>query len=156
MLELPPSVGLRAEGPKKRLLKAKDEERAFVLQYSQIAVDEAHFRPTCEANGYSRERQRWWTSPRWGEKACYYSGVFWRLGRWKPWKWKQQCRDLHRLFTAAKSKPSWTLKSVLLAGSAGYPSNAHFTIGFGSLVKMAGTNYCLDLSFPLLVASSPP
>ena len=32
--------------------------------------------PTCEANGYSREMQRWWTtSPRWGEKACYYSGV---------------------------------------------------------------------------------
>ena len=32
--------------------------------------------PTCEANGYSRERQRWWTPPvPGGEKACYYSGV---------------------------------------------------------------------------------
>ena len=77
---------------RKRLLKAKDEERkAFVLQYSQIReeaqesgakiffVDEAHFRADADLRG------KWVlkgeaalvdsTSPRWGEKACYYSGV---------------------------------------------------------------------------------
>ena len=92
MLELPPPVGLRAEATKKHLLKAKDEERkAFVLQYSQIReeaqesgakiffVDEAHFRADADLRG------KWVlrgqpalvdsTSPRWGEKANYYSGV---------------------------------------------------------------------------------
>ena len=89
-------LGFVLKRPKKRLLKAKDEERkAFVLQYSQIReeaqesgakiffVDEAHFRADadlgCSMGG------KWVlkgeaalvdsTSPRWGEKACYYSGV---------------------------------------------------------------------------------
>ena len=85
-------LGFVLKRPKKRLLKAKDEERkAFVLQYSQIReeaqesgakiffVDEAHFRVDADLRG------KWVlkgepalvdsTSPRWGEKACYYSGV---------------------------------------------------------------------------------
>ena len=85
-------LGFVLKRPKKRLLKAKDEERkAFVLQYSQIReeaqesgakiffVDEAHFRADADLRG------KWVlkgeaalvdsTSPRWGEKACYYSGV---------------------------------------------------------------------------------
>ena len=49
-------LGFVLKRPKKRLLKAQDEEKAFVLQYSQIReeapesgatiffVDEAHFR----------------------------------------------------------------------------------------------------------------
>ena len=85
-------LGFVLKRPKKRLLKAKDEERkAFVLQYRQIReeaerigakiffVDEAHFRADADLRG------KWVlkgepalvdsTSPRWGEKACYYSGV---------------------------------------------------------------------------------
>ncbi len=85
-------LGFVLKRPKKRLLKAKDEARkAFVLQYSQIReeaqesgakiffVDEAHFRADADLRG------KWVlkgepalvdsTSPRWGEKACYYLGV---------------------------------------------------------------------------------
>ena len=90
-------LGFVLKRPKKRLLKAKEEARkAFILQYSQIRkeaqesgakiffVDEAHFRADaadlrCSMGG------KWVlkgepalvdsTSPRWGEKACYYSGV---------------------------------------------------------------------------------
>ena len=85
-------LGFVLKRPNKRLLKAKDEARkAFVLQYSQIReeaqesgakiffVDEAHFRADADLRG------KWVlkgepalvdsTSPRWGEKACYYSGV---------------------------------------------------------------------------------
>ena len=85
-------LGFVLKRPKKRFLKAKYEERkAFVLQYSQIReeaqksgakiffVDEAHFRADADLRG------KWVlkgepalvesTSPRWGEKACYYSGV---------------------------------------------------------------------------------
>ncbi len=85
-------LGFVLKRPKKRLLKAKYEERkAFVLQYRQIReeaqksgakiffVDEAHFRADADLRG------KWVlkgepalvdsTSPRWGEKACYYSGV---------------------------------------------------------------------------------
>ena len=85
-------LGFVLKRPKKRLLKAKDEGRkAFILQYSQIReegqesgakiffVDEAHFRADADLRG------KWVlkgepalvdsTSPRWGEKACYYSGV---------------------------------------------------------------------------------
>ena len=125
-------LGFVLKRPKKRLLKAKDEERkAFIIQYSQIReeaerigakiffVDEAHFRADADLRG------KWVlkgepalvdsTSPRWGEKACYYSGVC--LERWGGGShgnsWKQQCRDLHRLFTAATRKPSWTSGSDL-------------------------------------------
>ena len=110
-------LGFVLKRPKKRLLKAKDEERkAFVLQYSQIReeaerigakiffVDEAHFRADAGLRG------KWVlkgepalvdsTSPRWGGGSHGNS-------------WKQQCRDLHRLFTAAKRKPSWTSGSDL-------------------------------------------
>ena len=85
-------LGFVLKRPKKRLLKAKDEERkAFILQYRQIReeaqesgakiffVDEAHFRADADLRG------KWVlrgqpalvdsTSPRWGEKANYYSGV---------------------------------------------------------------------------------
>jgi len=86
-------LGFVLKRPKKRLLKAKEEARkAFILQYSQIRkeaqesgakiffVDEAHFRADA-----ADLRGKWVlkgepalvdsTSPRWGEKACYYSGV---------------------------------------------------------------------------------
>ncbi len=89
-------LGFVLKRPKKRLLKAKEEERkVFIVQYSQIReeaerigakiffVDEAHFRADadlrCSMGG------KWVlkgepalvdsTSPRWGEKACYYSAV---------------------------------------------------------------------------------
>ena len=89
-------LGFVLKRPKKHLLKAKDEERkAFVLQYSQIReeaqesgakiffVDQAHFR--ADADIGCRMGGKWVlrgqpalvdsTSPRWGEKANYYSGV---------------------------------------------------------------------------------
>ena len=85
-------LGFALKRPKKRLLKAKEEEReASILWHSQIRleaerigakiffVDEAHFRADADLRG------KWVlkgepalvdsTSPRWGEKACYYSGV---------------------------------------------------------------------------------
>ena len=90
--------------PKKRLLKAKDEERkAFVLQYRQIReeaqesgakiffVDEAHFRADADLRG------KWVlkgeaalvdsTQSPVGERRPATTREFvWRLGRWKPWK----------------------------------------------------------------------
>ena len=85
-------LGFVLKRPKKRLLKAKDEARkAFVLQYSQIReeaqesgakiffVDEAHFRADADLRGKCVLKGEPAlvdsTSPRWGEKACYYSGV---------------------------------------------------------------------------------
>jgi len=91
-------LGFVLKRPKKRLLKAKDAEReAFVLRYSQIQeeaprrgakiffVDEAHFRADADLRG------KWVlrgqpalvdsTSPRRGEKACYYSGVCLETGK---------------------------------------------------------------------------
>ena len=82
-------LGFVLKRPKKRLLKAKDEERkAFIIQYSQIReeaerigakiffVDEAHFRVDADLRG------KWVlkgepalvdsTSPRWGEKASVH------------------------------------------------------------------------------------
>ena len=121
-------LGFVLKRPKKRLLKAKDEERkAFVLQYSQIReeaqesgakiffVDEAHFR----ADGGDL-RGKWVlkgeaalvdsTSPRLGREGLLLLGSL--SGDWGGGShgnsWKQQCRDLHGLFTAAKSKLSWT------------------------------------------------
>ena len=96
-------LGFVLKRPKKRLLKAKDEERkAFVLQYRQIReeaqesgakiffVDEAHFRADADSEGEMGVRGQPAlvdsTSPRWGEKANYYSGVCLGLGRWKPWR----------------------------------------------------------------------
>ncbi len=100
MPELPPSprgqalhrLGFAFERPKKRLLKADAEKRdAFVAEYASLKsqaqefgakiflVDEAHFRADAEL------RCKWIlkgepalvdsTSPRYGEKASYYSAV---------------------------------------------------------------------------------
>ena len=117
-------LGFVLKRPKKRLLKAKDEERkAFIIQYSQIReeaerigakiffVDEAHFRADADLRG------KWVlkgepalvdsTSPSVGREAPATTREFvWRVGRWISHgnSWKQQCRDLHRLFTAAYEK----------------------------------------------------
>jgi len=85
-------LGFVLKRPKKRLLKAKAADReAFVAWYAQLRleaqdrgakiffVDEAHFRADADLRG------KWVlkgqpalvdsTSPRWGEKASYYSAV---------------------------------------------------------------------------------
>ena len=131
MLELPPPVGLRAEATQKHLLKAKDEERkAFVLQYSQIREEaqaewgqdllrgrsplSGRCRPG--ANGCCEVSLLWWAPPvLGGERRPATTREFvWRLGSGSHGdSWKQHCRDLHRLFTAAKRKPSWTSGSDL-------------------------------------------
>ena len=100
MLELPPStrgqalhrLGFSYKRPKKRLLKANESKRkAFVAEYAALGeeaqrtgakvffVDEAHFRADAELRG------KWVlrgepalvdsTSPKYGEKASYYSAV---------------------------------------------------------------------------------
>ena len=89
--ELPAPLGIR-QRPKKRLLKADTERReAFVVEYVALSeeagrtgarilfADEAHFRADAELRG------KWVlrgepalvdsTSPRYGEKASYYSAV---------------------------------------------------------------------------------
>ena len=84
-------LGFVLKRPKKRPPESQDEERkAFVLQYSQIREEAQESgakifswmkptfgpMPTCEANGTQGEAALVdSTSPRWGEKACYYSGV---------------------------------------------------------------------------------
>jgi transposase len=85
-------LGFAYKRPKKRLLKAEEEQRAaFVEQYAALLVevqaagaklffvDEAHFRADADLHG------KWVlkgqpalvdsTCPRWGEKASYYSAV---------------------------------------------------------------------------------
>ena len=85
-------LGFVLKRPKKRLLKAKAADRqAFVASYARLRVearakgakiffaDEAHFRADADLRG------KWVlkgqpalvdsTSPRWGEKASYYSAV---------------------------------------------------------------------------------
>jgi len=85
-------LGFVFQRPKKRLLKADREKRAaFIEQYAALwseaqatgakifLVDEAHFRADADLRG------QWVlkghpalvdsTSPRWGEKASYYSAV---------------------------------------------------------------------------------
>ena len=124
-------LGFVLKRPKKRLLKAKDEERkAFVLQYRQIReeaqergakiffVDEAHFRADADlrGNGCCEVSLLWWSPPvPGGERRPTTTREFvWRVGGGSHGdSWKQHCRDLHRLFTAAKRKPSWTSGSDL-------------------------------------------
>lgn len=85
-------LGFVLKRPKKRFLKADEAKReAFVAQYAELRAqarrrgakvffsDEAHFRADVDLRG------KWVlkgqpalvdsTSPRWGEKASYYSGV---------------------------------------------------------------------------------
>ena len=125
-------LGFVLKRPKKRLLKAKDEERKA-------------FRPPVPPNprGGPREwgqdllRGRSPLSGRCrpeGEMGVARSACFGGLhqspvgregqlllgslsGDWGGGShgdsWKQHCRDLHRLFTAAKRKPSWTSGSDL-------------------------------------------
>ena len=119
-------LGFVLKRPKKRLLKAKDEERkAFIIQYSQIReeaerigakiffVDEAHFRADADLRG------KWVlkgepalvdsTSPRWGEKACYYSGVCLESGEVEAMEIAGNSNaETSTAFLPAKRKPSWT------------------------------------------------
>ena len=120
-------LGFVLKRPKKRLLKAKDEERkAFVLQYRQIReeaqesgakiffVDGAHFRADADLRG------KWVlrgqpalvdsTSPRWGEKANYYSGVCLESGEVEAMEiaGNSTAETSTAFLRPAKRKPSWT------------------------------------------------
>ena len=85
-------LGFVLKRPKKRLLKADAEKReAFVAEYATLAsqaqesrekiffADEAHFRADAELRGKSVLRAEPAlvdsTSPRYGERASYYSAV---------------------------------------------------------------------------------
>ena len=125
-------LGFVLKRPKKRLLKAKDEERkAFIIQYSQIReeaerigakiffVDEAHFRADADLRGemgaQGRASAGGLHQSTVGREGLLLLGSL--SGEWGGGShgnsWKQQCRDLHRLFTAATRKPSWTSGSDL-------------------------------------------
>ncbi len=100
MPELPPSargqalhrLGFAFRRPKKRLVKANEARReAFVAEYAALKkeaqqtgakvffADEAHFRADAELRGKwvlkGRPALVDWNSPRYGEKASYYSAV---------------------------------------------------------------------------------
>ena len=100
-------LGFTFKRPKKRLLKADETKReAFVAEYAILReeaqrtgariffADEAHFRADAELRG------KWVlkgqpalvdsTSPRYGEKASYYSAQLcaWRRARWNGWNWR--------------------------------------------------------------------
>ena len=106
-------MGFAFKRPKKRLLKADAEKRdAFVAEYASLKsqaqefgvkiffADEAHFRADAEL------RCKWVlkgeaalvdsTSPRYGEKASYYSAVCLETGEslpsrkrgWSGWSWR--------------------------------------------------------------------
>ena len=95
-------LGFVLKRPKKRLLKAKDEERkAFVLQYCQIReeaqesgakiffVDEAHFRADADLRGkwVLKGEAALWTPPvPGGERRPATTREFVWRPRWKPWK----------------------------------------------------------------------
>ena len=95
-------LGFAFKRPKKRLVKADEAKReAFVAEYAALwdeagrsgrkifFADEAHFRADAELRG------KWVlrgepalvdsSSPRYGEKASYYSAVCWRPVRWSGW-----------------------------------------------------------------------
>ena len=103
-------LGFACKRPQKRLLKANESQReAFVAEYAALweeaqrteasifFADEAHFRADAELRG------KWVlkgkpalvdsNSPRYGEKASYYSPATiqrcaWRRARWQGWNWR--------------------------------------------------------------------
>ena len=98
-------LGFAFKRPKKRLLKADESKRgAFVAEYAALweeaqrtearifFADEAHFREDAELRG------KWAlkgkpalvdsNSPRYGEKASYYSAVCLGRARWNGWNWR--------------------------------------------------------------------
>ena len=100
--------------PKKRLVKANESKReAFVAEYAALweeaqrtearifFADEAHFRADEELRG------KWVlkgkpalvdsNSPRYGEKASYYSAVCRRRARWNGWNWRATATARPRL-----------------------------------------------------------
>lgn len=102
-------LGFVLKRPKKRLLKAKAEQRdAFVAQYAVLRrqaqamgakiffVDEAHFRADVDvrAKWVLRGKPAWvdTTSPRLGEKASYYSGVCLETGEVEYMAVTENCR----------------------------------------------------------------
>ncbi len=110
-------LGFSFKRPKKRLLKADVEKReALVAEYAALSdearrfgakiffADEAHFRADAELRG------KWVlrgepalvdsSSPRYGEKASYYSRCAWRPARWSGWSWRETATQEHR-------QPSW-------------------------------------------------
>ena len=143
-------LGFAFKRPKKRLLKADAEKReAFVAEYAALAsqaqesgekvffADEAHFRADAKLRG------KWVlrgepalvdsTSPRYGEKASYYSAVCLETGEvdWMGTGWQQQLWNLGCLPEATEGEefraferdlgqragPSW-------GGDAGVPADA--------------------------------
>ena len=101
--ELPAPSGVCLKRPKKRLVKVGERKReSFVAEYAALTeearrseasaffADEAHFRADAELRGKWVLRRAPAlsnsTSPRYGEKASYYSAAC--LERWSGWNWR--------------------------------------------------------------------
>ena len=107
-------LGFAFKRPKKRLLKADDAKREdFVAEYAALREEaqqtrariffaEAHFRADAVLKWVLKGKPALVdsTSPRYGEKASYYSAVFWRRARWNGWNWRATATPGPRL-------PSW-------------------------------------------------
>ena len=120
-------LGFVLKRPKKRLLKAKDEERkAFRYPVQPNPRGGRKDRGQDLLRGPSPLSGRCWPEGEMGAQGRASAGGLHQStvgregllllgslsGEWGGGShgnsWKQQCRDLHRLFTAAKRKPSWT------------------------------------------------
>ena len=130
-------LGFAFKRPKKRLLKANEGKReAFVAEYATLwdeahgsgakifFADEAHFRADAELQGKwvlrGEPALRESTSPRYGEKASYYSAVCLETGEveWMDTStgsagWQQQLRDLGSLSGATEGQAPWIAEGHL-------------------------------------------
>ena len=125
-------LGFAFKRPKRRLIKADERRReVFVAEYAALKeeaqrtrariffADEAHFRADAELRG------KWVlkgkpalvdsNSPRYGEKASYYSAVCLETGEveWMEQGGQQQRRYLGCLPEAAKRKAPWATAGQL-------------------------------------------
>ena len=120
-------LGFAFKRPKKRLVKADEAKReVFVAEYAALRdevgrtggkiffADEAHFRADAELRGKWAPRREPAlvdsTSPRYGEKASYYSAVCLETGEslpsrkrgWNGWNWRV-------IATQALRRHSWPI-----------------------------------------------
>ena len=147
-------LGFAFKRPKKRLLKADEGKReAFVAEYAALweecqetgarifFADEAHFRADAELRGKWVQQGEpalvGSTSPRYGEKASYYSAVCLETGEveWLELEGNSNSDAsvafLKQLPEATERKASWALEGDLgqcaspsRGGDAGIPADA--------------------------------
>ena len=143
-------LGFAFKRPKKRLLKADEGKReTFVAGYAALRdeanrtearvffADEAHFRADAELRGKWVQRGQPAlvdsTSPRYGEKASYYSAVCLETGGRDGTGGEQQRRKLRGFLGTVAGEARWTAQRDL-GQCAGAPS-----VGSGGVQRCAHT-----------------